>query len=532
MMRHAILLLFSLLLAACGRDTNADLSAPLRYGTAELPTVVDPQRAETSVEQLLATQVFLGLVTVDASGKIIPGIAKSWVVSPDGLSYIFRLRGSVWSDDVPVTADTFVESFRRLFQSGRKSASVNDFRAILNADSVLQKRKSSASLGVKALAPDVLEIRLIQPQPSFLDLLATPAAAPVPLHVLVKSKEGVWPAAAKLVFNGPYLIESLGSVQIRLVPNKKYALAGFENRLAVQYELQRDPAKALSQFLGGDLDVLDTTTLPLDVLQQDSRLRRQTRQEPEWAIVGLVLQQSDPVLKDVRFRRALAMLVDRQNLVDANFPKLEFQPALSLTPPLLTSYPLPAQPEWAAWTDMQRIEEAQRLLAELEISLEKPVVVRVVATNAPRNEKLIAYVARVWAPYGVTLKPELMATKNVVRAVTTDQYQMAVWAWKSSTDQPDGFFRNYMCGKKSGNILNFCNPEVDALMVAALNQTDPVQRAENFRQAERLILQDMPTIPLYVPMRRMLVSDRLLGWQENTTGRHPFERLSRKKRGL
>jgi oligopeptide transport system substrate-binding protein len=528
--RYLLIFCLTLCIASCGDDKNTDRTSALRYGAIELPRVTDPQRAETRADQMLASQLFVGLVTVDPAGRIIPGLAKSWVVSPDGLSYIFRLRESEWSDGVPVTAETFVSSFQRLFQASTRAPAVSDYRAILNADSVLQKRKSIASLGVKALSPDVLEIRLVQPQPSFLDLLAAPAAAPVPMHLMQRSTN--WPVPAKLVFNGPYRIDSFGSVQIRLKPNKSYAFAGNTESLAVQYQLQSDPAKALSQFLGGDLDILETATLPLDVLQGDGRLRRQTRQEPEWSVVGLMVQQADPKLNDARLRRALAMLVDRQALVDSTFPKLEFQPTVALTPPLLSSYPLPAQPEWAAWTQDQRLEEAKRLLSELKITTEKPLMLEITGVSSGQNEKLISFLGNAWAPYGVSVKPKLLASRNVQRQVITEQYQMALWTWKTGADQPDGFFRNFLCGKKSATVMRYCNPEVDALMVAALNQTDPVQRAENFRQAERLILQDMPTIPLYVPVRRTLVSDRLVGWQDNTLGRHPFERLSRKKRGL
>jgi oligopeptide transport system substrate-binding protein len=519
-------------LSACDGDSQNRLKAPLRYGTADLPHVINPQRADSSSDQMLAGQLFLGLVTVNASGHIIPGLAKSWVVSPDGLNYIFRLRTSEWSDGVPVTAETFVRSFQLLFHPATAAPRVNDYRAILNADSVLLRRKAVTSLGVRALAPDVLEIKLAQPQPSFLDLLASPAAAPLPLHVLTGASPGLWPGPAKLVVNGPYRIESLGSVEVRLTPNKKYVLGHAADRLAINYELAADPARALSQFLGGDFDVLDAQSLPPDVLQSESRLRQQTRHEPQWAITQLLVQKSDPKLKDWRMRRVLALLVDRQKLVESVFSQQEFQPAFSLAPSLLTSYPLPGQPDWSGWTQTQRTDEAQRLMTELDISVEKPVGLTVLAVNTTQNEKILDFLARELKPHGIDLRVELLAPKNLFRKISNRDYQLALGSWSTMIDQPDGFFRPFFCNKPAGNSLNYCNVEVDELLVSALQKTDPVVRATEFQRAERLILQDLPVVPLFVPVRQTLVAKNITGWQDNPTGRHPLERLARARRGL
>lgn len=533
MIRVIFLVMSALFLFSCkGGDEDKTLNAPIRYGMSDLPSTTDPHQAESGIDQVLASHLFLGLVTVDGAGQIAPGVAKSWVVSPDGLSYVFRLRQSTWSDGAPVTADTFVYSFYRLFDAKNPNPLVRDFLTIQNADLIWQRKKRVTALGVAALAPDVLEIRLDKPQPEFLTLLATPGVAPVPLHSFDKGRYPRWPAPSKLVVNGPYLIESMGSVQVRLKQNYKYTISGAEKRLPVQFNLQADPAKSLSQFLGGDLDIVDARHLPSDVLFGDSRLRRQLRQEPEWTSVSLALNQTVGTLRDSKLRTALAMMIDRQAMIESVFRQADYQISYSLVPPLLTSYSTPAQPDWAALTMDQRLADARRLLTEKGISAEHPLQLSLLIEAAPESEAVANYLADQLKSHGVVLTVEPLPARKFWRVVRQRKYQIALWSLTTTTDRPDIFFRAQMCGQLRENVTGYCNTEVDALLFAGMKEADAAKRSGAFRQAERLILQDMPAISLYVPKRRTLVSDRLVGWQDNASGRHPLERLSRQKRGL
>ncbi len=503
------------------------LKAPVRYGLTELPRNTDPQQAVTPADQLLAAHIFLGLVTVDSNGQIAPGLAKSWVVSPDGTSYVFRLRESVWSDGKPVTADVFVKSFQRLFDPKKPGALAADYLAIANVNAVLQRKKRVSELGVKALTPDVLEIRLAFPQPEFMSLLSGPGAAPLPLHI----KTNVWPQPAKLVTNGPYLIDSMGSVQVRLKQNFKFALTGFEKRLPVEFSIQSDPAKSLSQFLGDELNILDAQTLPNDVLLGDSRLRRQLRTEPSWSTVSLSFNTRDAKMKDARLRTAIAMLIDRQEMVETLFPKMDYQVSYSIAPPLLTSYPTPAQPEWAAQTMAQRQTDAARLLTEAGITADNKLMLAV-TTRKAGEAKTVQWLATSLLPYHINVTSISLPDRTFARTLGAGKYQVAITQVTTPIDRPDGFFRAFVCSNQRMNVSGYCNAEVDGLVLHAVTQSDPSARAGDFRQAERLILQEMPATTLYVPVRRTLVSEQLLGWQDNASGRHPLERLSRQKRGL
>lgn len=500
---------------------------PLRYGVAELPRNTDPHRALSEHEQRLVSHLFLGLVTKDGAGQIVPGIAESWVVSPDGLSYVFRLRKSEWSDGTPVTANTFVQSFQRLFSSRYSRQQAADYLSIMNATEVLAGKKPVKSLGIKALTSDILEIRLVHPQPEFLDLLVAAAALPVPTHTIVRSKM-TWPQPKALVMNGPYKVASMGSVQARLVPNYKYALSGFEKRMPVELTLKKDAAKALSDFLAGELDVLDAQAVPMEVITTESKLLNQLRQEPAWTSVYVIFKSNDNTLNSAKLRVAMSMSLDRQAMLESLFRQMNYQISHSLTPALLSSYATPAQPEWAGIGLPQRLTDAERLFQELGISSTTPLALDFVVSDDPELQKVAGYLQGYWKRYGINLRIKPYSRKQKISIIESGAFEVALMATTSETDRPDIFFSRLTCTREK--MTGYCNREVDKLIANARTQSDLVVRAGAFRQAERLILQDMPVIPLYTPKRRILVSESIQGWSSNAAGRHPSEYLSRARR--
>jgi oligopeptide transport system substrate-binding protein len=516
-------------LANCKNNGDDSAGAPLRYGVPELTRNTDPHRASSADEQRLVSHLFLGLVTKDNTGQIVPGVAESWVVSPDGLSYVFRLRKSEWSDGTPVTAATFVEAFRRLFSARQSKQQARDYISILNASEILAGKKPAKALGIKALTPEILEIRLVHPQPEFLDLVGASAAAPIPTHAM-RQRSQLWPQPKMLVTNGPYKINSMGSVQTRLEPNYKYALSGFEKRLPVEFILQKDSATALSAFLAGELDMVDAQAVPMDVVMAEAKLRNQLRQEPAWTSVHMILKSDAEKLKNPRLRVALSMSLDRQAMLESLFRQLNYQIGYSITPALLSSYATPAQPDWAGITMQQRLTDARRLFQELGITENTPLELDLVVADDPELEKVARYLQGYWQQFGIVLKLKNQSRKQKIEVIEAGAFEVALLATTSETDRPDPFFSRLTCAREK--MTGYCNREVDNLIDNALTQSDLVVRAGAFRQAERLILQDMPVVPLYTPKRRILVSENIQGWSNNAAGRHPSEYLSRGKKGF
>jgi oligopeptide transport system substrate-binding protein len=280
------LIVVSFFLSACNGQDDAKLRAPIIIGTSSTVKSLDPHQAKTNLEIAIASSLYLGLVRTDANGQIIPGVAQSWNVSPDGKTYIFRLRKLKWSNGKPITSKTFEKSLQRLFVSKLKTPWVEYFSGIENAEDVITEKKPLSDLGVHALTEDVLEIRLKNPQPTFLALLATPAGAPI-------ENENFSPKLP--ITNGAYKVKQITPRKLELVPDYTYALSGVEKRSTIDITYNEDAAKAMSGFLGGEYAILDGSQLPPDVIQSKGKLRDQLASSPSGILSGI---QIAPLLKN------------------------------------------------------------------------------------------------------------------------------------------------------------------------------------------------------------------------------------------
>src|SRR5271170_5811432 len=174
--------------AVCASPVRAE--SVYRRGAAGEPATLDPQLTGTVVEADVIYDLFEGLLTYDAGGAPVPGVATNWSASPDGLTWTFKLRDAKWSNGDPIVAADFVYSFRRLLDPATGAQYANLFYVLANGESLNKGVMKPDALGVKALDARRLEIDLARPTPYILGLLAHQTAAPVnPVNVEKYGKE-------------------------------------------------------------------------------------------------------------------------------------------------------------------------------------------------------------------------------------------------------------------------------------------------------------------------------------------------------
>ncbi len=169
----------------------------LRRGNQNEPQYLDPNKATGSWETNIIGDLFLGLTTEDADARPIPGAAESWTTSPDGLVWTFKLRaGAAWSDGVPVTADDFVFSMRRVLDPATAAEYASILYVIKNAAPANAGTVPLDQVGVRAIDPQTLELTLENPAAYLLELLMHTTSFPVPRHVVEAAGNG-WTAPAR-----------------------------------------------------------------------------------------------------------------------------------------------------------------------------------------------------------------------------------------------------------------------------------------------------------------------------------------------
>ena len=175
------------------------------YGNGTEPATLDPHTSTGVWEDRIQSDLFMGLTQSAADGSTMPGVAERWEVSADGLTWTFHLRESYWSDGVPVTADDFVFSLRRVLDPKTASEYASLIFIIKGGQAINEGKAPLESLGVRALDPRTLQIELNNPAAFLPELTKHHILYPVPKHVV--EREGPsWVRPGKMVSNGPYML--------------------------------------------------------------------------------------------------------------------------------------------------------------------------------------------------------------------------------------------------------------------------------------------------------------------------------------
>src|SRR6266849_10617188 len=217
----------AILAGPIGKITPAAAEKVLRVANLGEPETLDPHKTSTTIESNVLRNLFEGLVVQDPKGDVAPGVAETWPVSADGMTYTFNLRANAkWSNGDPVTARDFVFSLRRIQDPLVKSQYAEVLYPIKNAQEVNTGKADLTALGVKALDARMLEITLRAPTPYFLQLLTHQTSLPVN-EKAVTQLGGEWVKPGKMVSNGAYKLDEVKpSSHIKIVKNPNYWDAG------------------------------------------------------------------------------------------------------------------------------------------------------------------------------------------------------------------------------------------------------------------------------------------------------------------
>lgn len=505
---HTALLLLAV--AACAPDTQAEHGETLRV---DVVGSFDPKASRTVLDgprAVLNDSTQLGLVDLDSAGQIVPGLATSWRVNDDGLGIIFRLRPIKWPDGRNVLARDAVTTFRRIAAPDSQHPLKPMLDRIVNASAVGVGRKSQASLGISDPLPTIVDVRLSTPQPALLQLLADQSTSIL--------RQGDFPPPL-----GAFTVINAVSRPLHLARNPGYFDAGNVALAGVSLLPIDDPVAAIARFRRGETDVVIGNGIAGLGEARTVADQRTLQLDPTYGVYGYLANTRRGPLADARVRRALTMVVDRTTLVQRLFAIPAMQPVNGITPPNLPGYPEQAQPVWANWLYIERLTEARRLLTEAGYGTNRPLKVEVIITDGREHRAVLDAVARDWAAVGVMIKPVVLTPQYLVESVASGAFTLALTERRAAVDSARFFLSPFSC-RPGGS---YCNRQADQLLRGRRTDLDPAARAVAIRQAEQLMVDDVPMIPLFTPVRWALVSTNVTGWTSNILGAHPLSRLNK-----
>ncbi|WP_233997224.1 ABC transporter substrate-binding protein [Porphyrobacter sp. HT-58-2] len=429
---------------------------------------------------------FEGMVALDHAGQVVPAIAERWIVTDDGLSYIFRLRDSTWPDGEEITA----AEVRRLLR-----------------DALERLRGTSLGLDlgkvreIRAMTGRVVEVRLTSPMPDFLRLLAQPELG------FVRNGGGAGPMSASADEDGTL-------VRLTALPPESRGLPAREDWEAVArpVTVRALSAKAaVAAFSRGDVDLVLGGTLVDFPLAEAGPLSRGTIQvDPALGLLGLVVQREEGLLADPARREALSMAIDRQALIQ-RFGLSGWRESSWIVPP--ASYSVPPYPDtrWeGASIDERRQVAAARIGAWASPGRE--AVVRLALPDGPGSDLLLRALSEAWSPIGVTIR----------RVLPGEPADLELRDTLARYTSPRWYLNQFNCSLKAG----LCSPEADALVRQSLNERDAATRERLLVEAHAALVEREVFIPLGAPVRWSLVRGSIRNYLPNPWGMHPLFPLS------
>jgi oligopeptide transport system substrate-binding protein len=497
-----------------------------RRGEPGEPETLDPQRTATSVEADVDYDLFEGLLTYDAAGRLVPGVAESWTVSPDGLTYIFTLRDAKWSNGDPIVASDFVYSFRRLLDPKTAAQYANLFYVLKDGESVNKGKAQPEALGVEALDARRLKLELAGPTPYILGLLAHETAEPVnPGNVAKFGKDFTRPG--NLVSNGAYILSDY-------VPNDRIVLTKnplFHDAASVHIEREEiltleDRSAALRRFEAGEID--SYSDVPAD---QIAFIRRRFPSEfhvsPTLGVFYFAFNTKKPPFDDARVRNALSMVVDRDFLATQIWGGAMIA-GDSFVPPGIDNYGAPITPDFHDLSPIEAEDKAKALLKSAGYGPGgKPLNVEIRFNTSENNKATAVAIADMWKVLGVTTT-FVNSDLKTHYALLHDggDFDLARAGWLGDYSDPQNFLVLAKGDNVGLNYSRYANPEFDGLLTKAQTERDLAARAKILGAAEASLLRDQPIMPLMFYSSRNLVAAKVKGWIANLLDRHLTRYLS------
>lgn len=498
-----------------------------RIGNGAEPQSLDPHLISGVPEHRIYVSLFEGLVAFDPkTADPIPGVAESWTISKDGLTYAFKLRkDAVWSDGVRITAQTVVDSWLRCLNPETAAEYASLLTGVIQgADEYNTKKAGPEGVGLKALDNNTFQMTLKAPAPYALGMLGHYAFAILPMHAIQKYGKD-WTKPENWVSNGPFVLaEWKPQDRIVVKKNSKYWDAAKVKLDQVVYYPIDDNNTAFNMYLNGELDWQSVT--PRERIEE-AKKRPDFENAAYLGTYYYIFNQTKPPFNDARARKAFSMAVDRKELVEKVTKGGEF-PALSYVPPMSGYKPMAGLQE--------NVAEAKKLLGAAGFPDGKGFPKVTILYNTSESHKKIAeYLQQRWEQtLGVKVdlvNQEWKTYLDTRRDGKMGGYEFARAGWIGDYKDPYNFLFMWLSDNFDFNDGRWKNTQYDALVAKANGMAAGPKRMEVFQEAEKILIeQDQAIMPIYwYTTLNMIDVKKWEGWYSNVLDIHPTKFVSPKK---
>lgn len=526
--RHPLLAVVVLSLAVvlvavgCARKVQEPAREPviLHDWFTDDPGTLDVQQDTTLAVYGLARELFNTLVRYKGETlELEPELLESMpTISADGKVYTFKLKQGILCHDgkTELTSKDVKFTFERMLDPNGKGLSTWLYEPILGAKDMVEG-KAAELKGFKIINDYEFEITLEKPYAPFLHNLAVPSASIYPAE-LCKAAGEEW--GRKPVGTGPFkLKEYTPSTSIVLEKNPYYFEKGLPYLDGIEYRIVPDEATGLMEFEKGTFDV---TSIPTNEFERITKSGQYTILESTpLNTYYFVFNMKEKPYTDVRVRKAIAMAIDKQKIIDSILGGRATVAKAFVTPGIPGAYPAGQGPAYD-----YNPAEAKKILEEAGLKKIKAVTWQRGGTQvADTNIAIQAMLKEI----GIDLEVQIIDRAAFGEARAQGKVPANYGNWWADIPDPDNYLYTYFHPSQSRYMsTNYDNPRVTALLDEARITTDPARRAQLYQEAEKIIVgDDAAIVPLFHKKDYLAVQKNVKGIIMHPTGVNSYKMVQK-----
>jgi oligopeptide transport system substrate-binding protein len=479
------------------------------------PETIDPNLSSWAASRSVIMRCFEGMFSFTKDLELTTAVADeipttgNGGISSDGLTYTFKLNSkATWSDGQKVTAGDFEYGIKRMLDPNNAAEYASFYYDIVGAEeyngSADKDAATQASLrdavAVTALNDTTLEIKLAQPRPTFLSLMALWPTYPAREDII--SEHGAsWTEPPYYIGNGPWILsEWVHQDHLTFEPNENYW--GTKPKLTkITYKMITDANAAWAAYQNGELDVQAPPSGTEKTVMEDDDLKPEIVRYNELTTFAFQFNVSKPPFDNKLLRQALSCAFDRQAYIDqvrGGVGKV----ALSWVPPGMPGYNADVGKEYAFDPD-----RAKELLAEAGYpNGEGLPELKFQYANTGSNPNLAQLLqAQLKDNLGIDLTLEPMESAAFSALVNAEEETWAFFGWGADYPDPDNWLPELFGTGAGNNHTTYSNPEFDELAAEAKKELDNDKRIEMWDEAQQIVFADAPIMTVFYRERFVLV---------------------------
>ncbi len=537
MRRFVAGMLAVLMLAAVGcsgQSTTAPDEMVIRMNIGTNPPSLDPRVTTGLPEAHVQIALWEGLMRLDEDGNAIPGAAERYDVNDDATVFTFYLRdGLKWSNGDPLTAEDFVWAWKSALDPLLASEYAYQLYYIKGAEEMntftsdpkwenasdeeiaAEFERLAENFGATAIDEKTLRVELEAPAPYFLSLTSFHTYYPVHRPSVEANPEAWFRNPETTVGNGPFKIVSWTDKEKVVVEKNPNYWGADEVKLdKIEFYLIEEESTVTTMFETGELDIVESG---VNIAELD-RLKAEYPNEllilPDLGVYYYLLNVEKEPLNDKRVRQALALAMDRNAIVN-EITKGGQMPAYALVSPGIPDETGPEKDFRKNAGDLfaEDVAKAQQLLAEAGYpNGEGFPKLTILYNTSEAHQKIAEAIQEMWKNnLGIDVELTNQEWGVYLDSRSSGDYEIARAGWIGDYIDPMTFIDMFVTGG-GNNDTNWGHPEYDNLVQTAKRSADQAERMKAMHDAEALLMDEMPIIPIYFYTRVIMVSEDVEGW--------------------